>query len=137
MRTLRRIIIHHSASPLTTTLADITNWHVARGFDGVGYHFVIDSKGIVHPGRPVELKGAHAKGANSDSIGICVVGNNTSEDDRWGPLQVAALGDLTHALAEQYGKLDLQAHQWAVGCTTQTECPGLTPDQWNTLKEIL
>lgn len=136
-RKVTRIIIHHSASPLTTTPADIADWHVARGFSGIGYHFVIDSKGIVHPGRPVETVGAHAKGANANSIGICVVGNNLSEDDRWGPLQINALADLTHALADQYGKLDIQAHRWASGCTTVTECPGLTWAQWTTLKETL
>ena len=41
-----RLIVHHSASPRSTTLKDIRRWHVdERGWEDVGYHFVIDGFG--------------------------------------------------------------------------------------------
>lgn len=76
MRKLTRVIIHCSATPPNMHIGakEIKEWHLQRGFNDIGYHFVIQRSGKVEEGRPIKKPGAHAKGHNADSIGICLVG---------------------------------------------------------------
>jgi N-acetylmuramoyl-L-alanine amidase len=74
-RTIRKIIVHHSASPVSTTVADIDRWHKERGWRGIGYHYVVLEHGEIAEGRHVNKRGAHTLHHNTDSIGICVTGN--------------------------------------------------------------
>ena len=60
----------------------IDQWHRDRGWNGIGYHFVIvndkhDSAkdGEIQKGRDIVMIGAHARGLNSRSIGICCIGH--------------------------------------------------------------
>lgn len=48
--------------------------HKDRGWSRIGYHAVIRLDGSVEPGRPMESIGAHVKGFNRTSIGVCVIG---------------------------------------------------------------
>lgn len=74
-RTINKIVVHHSASPPSTTVAEIDQWHKARGWTGIGYHYVVLESGEIADGRNVNKRGAHTLNHNSDSIGICVTGN--------------------------------------------------------------
>lgn len=74
-RTIKKIIVHHSASPPNTTVAQIDEWHKARGWKGIGYHWVLLENGQWEAGRKENTAGAHTKGHNKDSIGVCVTGN--------------------------------------------------------------
>mgnify|MGYP003624171788 FL=1 len=109
MRSLQKIIIHCSATPegRDVQTKEIKQWHLDRGWSDIGYHFVIQLDGSIHDGRPVELSGAHAKGHNADSIGICYVGG-VDEDgepkDTRGTEQVSSLLDLVLDLRASYGK---------------------------------
>ena len=75
-RTIKKIIIHCSATREGQDISvdTIRDWHLKRGWSDIGYHYVIDLNGVVHPGRPVEKIGAHTKGHNTGSIGICYIG---------------------------------------------------------------
>lgn len=53
---------------------EIDLWHKERGFDCIGYHDVIRQSGLIEAGRPIERIGAHAYGANVNSIGLCLIG---------------------------------------------------------------
>jgi N-acetylmuramoyl-L-alanine amidase len=75
-------VIHCSASPTTTTLEQIDEWHRARGFERVGYHYVIQSGGIVRKGRGDNQLGAHVSGHNTGSLGICITGS-PAEGQPW------------------------------------------------------
>lgn len=75
-----RITLHHSASPVTTTLADIKKWHLERGFGDIGYHFVILPNGVIQTGRGLEWQGAHVSGHNEGNLGICLIGDFTKHD---------------------------------------------------------
>ena len=72
MRNINLIIVHCSATPegRDVSVADIDRWHRERGFDGIGYHYVVYIDGSVHEGRPLNKVGAHCKGHNAHSIGI-------------------------------------------------------------------
>lgn len=76
MREINDIIIHCTATRKNRhhTVDEIRRWHLERGFEDIGYHFVIYLDGSLHPGRPVDQVGAHAYGHNQNSIGICYVG---------------------------------------------------------------
>lgn len=76
MRTIDRIVIHCSATreDRDFTEHDLEVCHRQRGFNGVGYHFYIRKDGRIVTTRPIEKIGAHAKGHNAHSIGICYEG---------------------------------------------------------------
>jgi len=76
-RSIDTLIIHHSASDIEAhdNIEVIEKWHIKeRGFKYVGYHFYINKKGLVSIGRRVMVQGAHCKGYNKTSIGICCGG---------------------------------------------------------------
>ncbi len=76
-RKIKDIIVHCSFSPQgRDDVYDIDRWHQQRWgkTSGVGYHYVILDDGTVQKGRWVDYAGAHIKGRNSDTIGVCRTG---------------------------------------------------------------
>ena len=73
MRIINLIVVHCTATQGNRTLSPeaLDLMHRRRGFNGTGYHYYIRKDGTVHLTRPVERIGAHAKGFNEGSIGIC------------------------------------------------------------------
>ena len=77
------IIVHHSGGTDANPLLDTSNqtaqiieqYHLSKGWEGLGYQYVIHKNGDVWKGRPEHYHGAHTVGHNNDSIGICLVGN--------------------------------------------------------------
>lgn len=88
MRTINEIIVHCSATPegRSFNVTDIDRWHRQRGFSCIGYHYVVLLDGVIERGRPEEVVGAHCKGHNRRSIGVCYIGgldsNNEPKDTR-------------------------------------------------------
>ena len=77
MREINRIILHCSATREGQDIdaATIKRWHTEdRGWSDIGYHYVIKLDGCLEAGRPIHKTGAHVKGHNADSIGICYIG---------------------------------------------------------------
>ena len=77
MREINKIIVHCSATREGENfdVAEIRKWHVeGRGWSDIGYHFYIDLYGQIHKGRDIAKIGAHCKGHNRNSIGICYCG---------------------------------------------------------------
>lgn len=83
MKEVNRIVLHHSGT--SSGNAEIFhNTHKRIGYSGIGYHYVIGNgkgspEGYIEMARMEKWQGAHAKGGNRDSIGICVVGNYMDE----------------------------------------------------------
>ena len=82
MRSINEIIVHCSATregqhiPVET----IKKWHVeGRGWSDIGYHFYIELDGTIKKGRDIDRSGAHTKGHNKNSIGICYCGGVESD----------------------------------------------------------
>lgn len=74
MRDIDEHIVHCSDSE-TGDVAAVRRWHRERGWQDVGYHFVIRRDGEVEVGRTLEEIGAHCAGFNSRSVGTCLIGN--------------------------------------------------------------
>lgn len=80
------ICLHHSASIVTTTAATIDKWHKARGWRGIGYHFLqrirehrdLGQLWMLEKGRKPNQRGAHCPG-KQDFIGYCIAGNYDNE----------------------------------------------------------
>jgi len=68
------IVFHHSASR-DVSIDEVRAWHIARGFSDIGYHAIVHRDGRLEEGRRITLIGAHAKGRNWCSIGVCLMGN--------------------------------------------------------------
>lgn len=107
MREIEEIIIHCSATRADMDYVDV-DWvrkiHVEqRGWRDVGYHYFIKRDGVVEQGRPITQVGAHTKGHNSRSVGICYAGgldaNHDPEDNRT-PEQVDSMQRLITELME-------------------------------------
>lgn len=116
MRTITELIIHCSATPegKDYTVADINRWHRQRGFKMIGYHYVIYRDGSIHTGRPLEMVGAHCKGHNAHSIGICYIGGlgptGRAKDTRT-PAQKDSLWALVQALLKQFPNATVHGHR--------------------------
>jgi N-acetylmuramoyl-L-alanine amidase len=83
-RPISSIIIHCTATPegKAYSVADINAWHRARGFEMIGYHYVILLNGEINIGRPVSRVGAHTQNHNNGTIGISYVGGMNSSMTR-------------------------------------------------------
>ena len=75
-----RIILHCSATKDSGTVSwqAIRRFHMANGWNGVGYHAgieLINDQYEVMIGRLWDRPGAHTSGENHDSLGVCFVGD--------------------------------------------------------------
>jgi N-acetylmuramoyl-L-alanine amidase len=130
--TIKYLVIHCSDSPddRDVDAEEIHRWHKERGWDGIGYHYVIKRNGITENGRPVYWTGAHVSGHNHHSIGICLIGRNDFAD-----VQMEALKKLLYALkfknqdARICGHYELDDRKtcpnFAVGSWLEDNMPGV------------
>jgi len=126
----KRVIVHCSDTPDYSKDAltydydvdDIRAWHLKRGWSDIGYHFVITRSGELQEGRALSRMGAHVKGENHDSLGICLIGKEDFLDE-----QFKILGDLYAYILLRF-KID--SDQWY--CHNQFDrrktCPGFFYD---------
>lgn len=116
MRKITEIIIHCSATREGQDIkaADIDRWHRQKGWDGCGYHFVIDLDGTIEIGRPIEKVGAHTSGHNANSVGICYVGGLNKDGkatDTRTPQQRQALLSLATTLVWMFPDAHFHGHR--------------------------
>jgi hypothetical protein len=134
------IIIHHSASE-NGNAAIFDREHKQRGWEGVGYDFVIGNGTDSDDGEvevtfrwSKQMQGAHTgetpnNWANEEGIGICLVGNfnETVPTTR----QLQSLAKLTSFLQQRYGISTnrIYGHGTTPG-THPTDCPGKNFPMW-------
>lgn len=109
MREIRAIVIHCSASKNgddAVTLETIDAWHRAKGWQMVGYHYVIGVDGIARVGRPIGEAGAHVQGNNTKTIGICMIGTDRFTVEQWDALKV-----LVGSLQRDFPEAEICGHR--------------------------
>lgn len=128
VKKMDKLIIHCSATPngRPHEAAELHKWHLDRGWDGIGYHWVITVDGKLQAGRPEYWIGSHARGHNSRSIGVCMIGTDEFSDEQW-----SVLKNLIHKKMIQYKGIEVIGHNEV----SKKSCPGFDV-QWY-LKTIL
>lgn len=115
---VKEIIIHCSATRECDDSINaevIDRWHKDRGWKGIGYHYVVLMDGTIETGRMVDQCGAHTKGHNCESIGVCYIGGvesdgKTPKDTRT-PEQIESLLELLLVLRKMYPAAKIHSHR--------------------------
>lgn len=127
------VILHTSATrpdwysdkTLQEKIKEIRRWHTSppNNWSDIGYHFLIDRDGTIGFGRDINKTGAHTKGHNTNTIGICLIGGHggTKTDkfeDHYTPEQEEALLLLLNSMKQAgwYTKLTGHNQYAAKGC---------------------
>lgn len=137
-RRISLIVIHCSATRAEDSYSpeQLIADHKARGFDTAGYHYYITRDGKLYALRPVDMVGAHARGFNTVSVGVCYEGgldkSYNASDTRTAP-QRQMLAQLIYELQKRYpdavvvGHRDLSPDRNGDGVITRDEwlkeCP--------------
>ncbi len=126
MRTINKIIIHYAWTPADMDIGadEIREWHLARDFQGIGYHFVIRRNGKVERGRPLDQQGAHARGHNEDSIGICLIGGKP--EFNFTRQQLSVLEMLVFSMTKAFSIEEVGGHRDYAA----SKCPGFDVREW-------
>jgi N-acetylmuramoyl-L-alanine amidase len=138
--TITVLTIHYSATPIESdhSSTDIDKMHRNRGFNEIGYHIYIRKDGseefgrdLTQPGRYEQ--GAHSKGENDSSIGICFEGGVRRSDTNLGfdsrtPEQIATMIKVIDRLQLRYTGSIVEGHRDMPGAATQ--CPGFNARLW-------
>lgn len=139
MRKIDEIIVHCTATradwwasrSAQAKTNEVRKWHLDRGWNDIGYHWLIDRDGTVTKGRDESVVGAHVAGHNANSIGISLFGghgssNDDAFEDNFTPEQDAALRVL---ISEIRGRHDIKKvtghHEYA-----NKACPGFRVTPW-------
>jgi len=136
-RIINLIVLHCSDSFYGSAVL-IDKWHKERGWRCIGYHFIIlngypDEEsfrlkrpkfwldGTIEEGRPPDTPGAHVKGYNQNSIGICLIGKR-----QFTQRQLLSLAKLLEKLKTDYPAVRLVGHYELIkpGDTPKT-CPNI------------
>lgn len=124
MRKIDTVIIHCAATPnfKEFDVTDIRQWHVeGNGWSDVGYHYIIRVDGEIEVGRQEQVSGAHCRGYNARSIGICMVGNDRFTDEQW-----LSLKKLVRSLKVRYDLKEITGHYKYSDKT----CPNFDVEEW-------
>ena len=110
------VITHHAVSGRGHTVEDVDDWHYERWPEfqselgwWVGYHYVIERTGKITQTREHWEEGAHTKGMNTSSIGVCFMGNMDVQMPT--QAQLRTWDRLYGTLLEEYPKLITQPHR--------------------------
>ncbi len=129
-----KIIIHHSATEDTPAqnFNGIRTHHISvNGWADIGYHYVVENVGgkyVTIAGRAENVAGVHCPGQNSQSLGVCLVGDFRKGPPPQGQLEEAAR--LIKDIYSRHGELPLHGHSEFVS----TACPCFDLDL---LRELL
>lgn len=137
MRSINLIIIHCSATRADRSFSAeaLEACHKARGFRTTGYHYYITRDGVIHPCRPEEMVGAHAKHYNAHSLGICYEGGINASGkpaDTRTAAQKRSMAELLKSLRADFPEAEILGHSdlpWV-----NKACPCFDVKEW--LKDI-
>jgi N-acetylmuramoyl-L-alanine amidase len=124
-RVIHCVVIHQSASsnPLHDNIETIRQWHLDRNFSDIGYAYFIRKNGLVEKGRDEDKIGAHVKGHNKSSLGICLSGEGEKTPEQLKALEILLIDICSRHNLE---KKDILAHS----DLAPTLCPGFDLHGW-------
>lgn len=153
MRSINLIVVHAAATPADMDIgaAEIKHLHTApktemvkwgkkevpgKAFSDNGYQAVIRRDGQVEDGRPIEKAGAHARGYNAHSFGICLIGG-VDDDDKpefnFTHHQMDCLIRLLDVLRNEFPDAEVLGHRDLPGVSKA--CPCFNVRAWYGISE--
>lgn len=140
MRLINEIIVHCSAThpewwadrSIEDIRDEIRRWHLERKFNDIGYHRLIGRDGSTAEGRPPSKTGAHVKGHNANSLGVCLIGgtpNGKATDkfeDHFTPEQRVALCDTLNEWRDEFPIVVITGHN----VYANKGCPAFNVADW-------
>ena len=122
---IKLLVVHCSDTDNSEDLSalDIHKMHLDFGWDGIGYHKVIRRSGKIENGRPEYWIGAHVKGKNDISLGVCLIGR-----DYFTELQFSSLEKVLRQWKFLYPDAKILGH-CDTGNTSKA-CPNFDVDIW-------
>ena len=126
------IVIHCTQTPpgMDVDVDKVTQWHKERGFDTIGYHYLIKRDGTLQTGRDEDVVGAHAVAVNGTSIGIALVGGGTVDmgwENNFNPEQFKTLKTILLKLKEKYNIEKIIGHYQV---EEKKQCPSFDVPEW-------
>ncbi|WP_231181820.1 peptidoglycan recognition family protein [Clostridium botulinum] len=116
----KMVLLHH-AEWSNCSVEDIHRCHIVdKGWSGIGYHYFVRKDGSIYKGRPDNVIGAHCKGHNTNTLGICAEGDYMKEV--MPAAQKQAIIDLCIYLKQKYSGIVFKGHKEA---PYSTNCPGV------------
>lgn len=121
-----RVTIHCTDTPdgEQVKLEVLDEAHRARGWTGIGYHFLIEPTGKALPCRPLELQGAGVKDANEGNVHICLVGNSKFTAAQWETLRIT-LDAMTEVMGIKPWEIHAH-HQFPSAIAQGKTCPNVS-----------
>lgn len=116
-RQTKHIVVHCSATRPVSDIGvdEIRDWHVNKnGWSDIGYHAVIRRNGQIEYGRHLDEPGAHVKGQNYQSVGVCLVGGINAAgdaDNNFTDDQFVSLKGLLFVLQRSYPGAGILGHR--------------------------
>ena len=122
---IKFLIVHCSDTGDTNNIDSsfIHKMHLSFGWDGIGYHKVILRSGKIENGRPEYWVGAHVKGQNKHSLGICLIGSNKFTNKQFSSLKKVLLN-----WKKKYPDAEIVGHRDAA--KTNKTCPNFDVKSW-------
>lgn len=121
---IKYLIVHCSDTSNDLTASDIHIMHLNFGWNGIGYHKVILRNGKVENGRPEYWIGAHVKGKNNESLGVCLIGR-----DKFTAKQLKSLEQILKKWKSKYTNAKIVGHCNVV--KTHKTCPNFDVISWS------
>ena len=122
---IKYLIVHCSDTPDEKEFdaSYIHEMHLSFGWDGIGYHKIILKSGQIENGRPEFWVGAHVKGLNEQSLGVCLIGKKLFTNKQFQSLKKVLL-DWKH----KYPKAYIVGHRDSTN--TKKTCPNFDVELW-------
>ena len=125
------LIVHCSDTEnnLSLQAIDIHKMHLNFGWNGIGYHKIILRSGKIENGRPEYWVGAHVKGINNISLGVCLIGR-----DKFTKRQFSSLEKILKKWKKLYPLAEILGHRDSIN--TDKTCPNFDVREWLKKKKL-
>ncbi|MEU8196322.1 peptidoglycan-binding domain-containing protein [Microbispora amethystogenes] len=122
--TRTEFVVHHTEGPKTQTVRAIQAFHQGpeRGWNDVGYNFLVGEDGTIYEGRGWLVVGAHCEGHNRSGIGVAFIGSNNPT--------ALAMRSIRWLYDEACRKAGRKLRKRGHGQLYATACPGPRLQTW-------
>ena len=132
LKSVDYLVVHCSATTPDMDIGkeEIDRWHRKRKMLMIGYHYVIRRDGVLEEGRELDEMGAHVRGWNDVSIGVCLVGGideDGNPEDNYTDAQKACLRSVLDYLSAKNPEATIQGHRDFSGVAKACPCFDVKP----------